>query len=50
MRPKINRGGELRDHVADYAKDNGLSVPEAWHQLVRRGLTAEGYLTNDSEQ
>lgn len=42
MRPKIDADENTRQQVRDYAMSHGLIMPEAWAQLVERGLDEVG--------
>lgn len=42
MRVEINMGVNFRGMVEKYAKDNDLSMPEAYRRLIEAGLIANG--------
>lgn len=43
IRPPINAGDDMKDAVSRYARANGVTMAQAWAELVRAGIEAEGY-------
>lgn len=51
MRPDVNIEPNERATIREYAKDHGLTLPNAYAELLRESLRDEGYIDNhDSEQ
>lgn len=49
MRPDVNIDPNERAIVRQYAKDNGLTLPNAYAELLRQSLRREGYIDNNDE-
>lgn len=42
-RPRIDTSDDVVEEVHSYAKENGLSIPRAWGQLVENALESQDH-------
>lgn len=40
-RPRVDLDSDLEDDVAEYARENGLTRPRAYRQLIEQGLACD---------